>query len=84
MNIFKQGDSFLQQLTKVKHVSIVTFFVAFLEATISPILPEAFLLVLLAYRKDLSWERGRRCSMDFCPNLIPILFFLLLVRNGEH
>lgn len=56
MNIFKQGDSFLQQLTKVKHVSIVTFFVAFLEATISPILPEAFLLILLAYRKDLSWK----------------------------
>lgn len=56
MNLFKEGDTLLARLSKTKHLTLVTFFVAFFEATISPLLPEAFLLVVLAYRKDISWK----------------------------
>lgn len=46
----------LVRLSKTKHLFVVTFFVAFFEATVSPLLPEAFLLIVLAYRKDISWK----------------------------
>jgi membrane protein YqaA with SNARE-associated domain len=55
MNLFLKGDRFLERISKTKYLHTVTFLVAFLEATISPLLPEAFLLLVLAYRKDVSW-----------------------------
>ncbi len=56
MSLFLQGDRLIEKFSKTKHLPAVTFFVAFFEATISPILPEAFLLIVLAYRKDVSWK----------------------------
>lgn len=56
MKFFSHVDATINKLSKTKHIRSVTFVVAFLEATISPILPEAFLLVVLAYRKDISWK----------------------------
>lgn len=56
MNLFLKGDLIISRLSKTRFLPLVTFIVAFLEATISPILPEAFLLVVLAYRKDISWK----------------------------
>ena len=43
------------KLSKTKHLLPITFLVAFFEATISPFLPELFLLIVLAYRKNISW-----------------------------
>lgn len=56
MNIFRQGDVLLAKLASMKHVHAATFCVALLEATISPVLPEAFVLLVLAYRNDISWK----------------------------
>jgi membrane protein YqaA with SNARE-associated domain len=56
MNLFLKGDSVINKLSRSKYIPLVAFIVAFFEATISPILPEAFLLVVLAYRKDISWK----------------------------
>ena len=56
MKIFTHIDATINKLSKTKYLKSVTFFVAFFEATISPILPEAFLLIVLAYRKDVSWK----------------------------
>lgn len=56
MKLFTQVDATINRLSKTKHLKLVTFIVAFFEATISPILPEAFLIVVLAYRKDISWK----------------------------
>lgn len=49
-------DEWIQKLSKMKHFKLVLFVTAFLEATISPVLPEALIIVVLAYRKDLSWK----------------------------
>jgi membrane protein YqaA with SNARE-associated domain len=56
MALIKQGDKLLERLSKTKYLFSFTFVVAFLEASISPLLPEAFLLIVLAYRKDVSWK----------------------------
>ncbi len=56
MKLFTHIDAIINRLSKTKYLKIVTFIIAFLEATISPILPEAFLIVVLAYRKDISWK----------------------------
>ena len=56
MKLFTHIDATINKLSKTKHLKLVTFFVAFIEASISPILPEAFLIVVLAYRKDVSWK----------------------------
>lgn len=56
MGLFLQGDKLLDKFSKTKYLPVVTFLVAFFEASVSPILPEAFLLVVLAYRKDFSWK----------------------------
>ncbi len=56
MSLFTQSDRLIEKLSKTKHLFPLTFIIAFLEATFSPILPEAFLLVVLAYRKDISWK----------------------------
>lgn len=56
MKLFTQVDATINRLSKTKYLKSVTFCIAFLEASISPILPEAFLLVVLAYRKDISWK----------------------------
>ena len=56
MSLFIKGDKIIDRFSKTKYLPAVTFLVAFFEASISPILPEAFLLVVLAYRKDFSWK----------------------------
>lgn len=56
MSLFTQSDRLIEKLSKTKHLFPLTFIIAFLEATFSPILPEAFLLVVLTYRKDISWK----------------------------
>lgn len=56
MKLFTHLDATIDRLSRTKHLKSVTFVIAFLEASISPILPEAFLLVVLAYRKDISWK----------------------------
>jgi membrane protein YqaA with SNARE-associated domain len=37
-------------------VPLITFVLAFLEQSISPILPEAYIALILSYRKDISWR----------------------------
>ncbi len=56
MSLVTKSDKIIEKLSTTKHLHSVTFLVAFLEATISPVLPEAFLLVVLAYRKNVSWK----------------------------
>lgn len=56
MKLFTHIDATINKLSKTNYLKSVTFFIAFLEASISPLLPEAFLLVVLAYRKDVSWK----------------------------
>jgi membrane protein YqaA with SNARE-associated domain len=56
MSFFSKGDAFLYRLSKTRHLSVVMFLVAFFEATISPLFPEAFILLVLIYRKDISWK----------------------------
>lgn len=56
MSYTSKTDHFIERLSKSKHLSLVLFITAFLEASFSPVLPEALLLVVLAYRKDLSWK----------------------------
>ncbi len=56
MRLLEQSDKLVAHLAKTKHLKTVTFIIACLEATISPILPEVFLAVVLAYRKDVSWK----------------------------
>jgi membrane protein YqaA with SNARE-associated domain len=56
MKLLTRVDETINSLSRTKHIKSVTFIVAFFEASISPILPEAFLLVVLAYRKDISWK----------------------------
>lgn len=56
MNILHKTDRYIERLVRTPHTKVAVFFVAFLEATISPVLPEAFLALILAYRKDISWK----------------------------
>lgn len=56
MKLFTHIDATINKLSKTRYLKSVTFVVAFLEASFSPLLPEAFLLVVLAYRKDISWK----------------------------
>lgn len=56
MNFLHKTDRHIERLVRTPHTKVVVFFVAFLEATISPVLPEAFLALILAYRKDISWK----------------------------
>ena len=56
MSFFTQGDRLIQKFSRTKYLKSITFCIAFLEATISPVLPEAFLAVVLSYRKDISWK----------------------------
>ena len=56
MRLTQTIDRLLAHFSKTEHLKSVTFGVAFLEATLSPILPEAFLAVVLAYRKNVSWK----------------------------
>lgn len=56
MNFFNRGDALLARLAKTKNLLPILFIVAFLEASISPLLPEALIALVLAYRKDFSWK----------------------------
>ncbi|MEN9881502.1 MAG: hypothetical protein RLZZ308_685 [Candidatus Parcubacteria bacterium] len=56
MSLVSSLDRFINRFAKTRYLHLVTYIVAFLEATISPVLPEAFLAVVLAYRKDISWK----------------------------
>ena len=56
MKKYFHTDATIAKLSKMKHIKSVIFLTAFLEATISPLLPEVLLLVVLSYRKDISWK----------------------------
>lgn len=56
MNFFLKGDRIIAKLSGMKNMPLIVFIVAYAEGIISPILPEALLLVVLTYRKDLSWK----------------------------
>lgn len=56
MKAYFRTDAWIAKLSKMKHMKSVLFVTAFLEATVSPILPEVLLLVVLSYRKDISWK----------------------------
>jgi membrane protein YqaA with SNARE-associated domain len=56
MSVVSKTDKVIERLSKSERVVPTLFVVAFLEASISPVLPEALLLVVLAYRKDISWK----------------------------
>ena len=56
MNLVRNTDHLLERLSKSKHISLITFVLAFLEQSISPILPEAYVALILSYRKDISWK----------------------------
>ncbi|MBP6888813.1 MAG: hypothetical protein KBC21_03890 [Candidatus Pacebacteria bacterium] len=56
MNLVLKTDSILERLSRSKHISLITFVLAFLEQSISPILPEAYTALVLSYRKDISWK----------------------------
>lgn len=54
--LVSQGDKILVRLSRTKHLLVILFGIAFLEATISPLLPEVLIALVLAYRKDVSWK----------------------------
>ena len=54
--VFLEIDRCIDHWSRSRYIKSVTFVIAFLEACISPLPPEAFLLVVLAYRKDISWK----------------------------
>ncbi len=56
MNPVLKTDHVLNKLSKSKRVPLVTFALAFLEQSFSPILPEAYVALILSYRKDISWK----------------------------
>lgn len=56
MNLVLKTDHILSRLAKSKRVPHVTFILAFLEQSFSPILPEAYVALILSYRKDISWK----------------------------
>ncbi len=56
MNLVLKTDHILSRLSKSKRVPLITFVLAFLEQSISPILPEAYIALILSYRKDISWR----------------------------
>lgn len=56
MNLVLKTDHVLNKLAKSKRVPLITFVVAFLEQSISPVLPEAYVALVLSYRKDISWR----------------------------
>lgn len=49
-------DRWVAYLARHAWIRTVIFVTAFLEASISPILPELVLATVLSYRKDLSWK----------------------------
>lgn len=57
MNIVLSTDKVLARLVASKRVFSVTFILAFFEQSISPIMPDAYLVLVLAYRKDISWKK---------------------------
>lgn len=56
MNFVTKTDHVLERLSKSRRVGMITFVLAFLEQSISPILPEAYIVLILSYRKDISWK----------------------------
>ncbi len=53
---FKKTDDFLARLSSSKYALVYLFILAFFEASISPILPEAYIVLLSLYRKEYSWK----------------------------
>ncbi len=56
MNIVTTTDRALEKLSRSKRVMSITFVLAFLEQSFSPVLPEAYTALVLSYRKDISWK----------------------------
>ncbi len=55
-DLILKTDHLLNRLSRSKRVPFVVFILAFLEQSISPILPEAYVALVLSYRKDISWR----------------------------
>lgn len=49
-------DRWVAYFSGLKHIKLVVYIVAVLEATISPLLPELIVAAVLSYRKDISWK----------------------------
>lgn len=56
MNVVTKTDHILERLSQSKRTRGIVFLLAFLEQSFSPILPEAYLALILSYRKDISWK----------------------------
>lgn len=52
----KRIDKWVSYVVHHAYVKTAVFIVAFLEATISPLVPEIVVAAVLTYRKDISWK----------------------------
>jgi membrane protein YqaA with SNARE-associated domain len=87
MNIVNKTDHYIAKLAQSKRVKVITFFLAFFEQSFSPILVEAYILIILSYRKDISWKLISFISalgstlgafVTYC------IGFILFQKFGEH
>lgn len=56
MKFFQKTDAFLKRITSSRFALFYLFVLAFFEASVSPILPEAYIVLLSLYRKEYSWK----------------------------
>ncbi len=56
MKFFQKTDAFLKRITSSRFALSYLFVLAFFEASVSPILPEAYIALLSLYRKEYSWK----------------------------
>jgi membrane protein YqaA with SNARE-associated domain len=86
MNLVFKTDQILNKLSRSKRVPLVTFILAFLEQSISPVLPEAYVALVLSYRKDLSWRflsLVSACGSTLGAFVTYILGYFLYASYGE-
>jgi membrane protein YqaA with SNARE-associated domain len=57
MKVFKKVEVLLQKLTSSHYALLYLYFIAFLEASLSPVLPEAYIALLALYRKEYTWQK---------------------------
>lgn len=55
--MIKRISSYIETLAHHKHSEVAVFLVALTEAFFSPVLPEALIVAILAYKKSASWLR---------------------------
>lgn len=86
MNLVFKTDQVLNKLSRSKRVPQVTFILAFLEQSVSPILPEAYVALVLSYRKDISWRflsLVSACGSTFGAFVTYTLGYFLYASYGE-